>query len=159
LALLAQKQSTKTKGSRRWKRLQRRKRRMLAKADRRLKDLTHNATRLATDAFPNANCYVGKPFNGAAQKIGRVQAQTVSQACNRKLIQLLAYKSAGAIEVEEPYSSQTCPVCGGRRKCRRTDCCECGVTAPRDVIGSLNVLCLGKHGCLQLDRLVPTTIK
>lgn len=105
LASLSQKQAKKTKGSKRWKRLQRRKRQMLAKADRRIRDLTHKATRLIADAFPNAKCYVGQPFNDAAQKVGRVQAQTVSQACNRKLIQLLDYKTAGAIEVEEHYGT------------------------------------------------------
>jgi transposase len=111
------------------------------------------------DAFPNAKCYVGKPFNAAAQKLGHVPAQTVSQACNRKLIELLDYKTTGTIEVEEQYSSQTCPVCGGRRKCRRTYRCECGVTAPRDVIGSRNVLCLGEHGCLLPGQQLPRVIK
>jgi putative transposase len=159
LASITQKQAKKTKGSRRWKRLQRRKRKLLAKADRRVRDLTHKATRRIADAFPNARWYVGQPFNDAAQKIGRVQAQTVSQACNRKLIQLLDYKTAGAIEVEEAYSSQTCPVCGGRRKCRRTYRCACGVSAPRDVIGSTNVLCIGRHGCLVSGRRVPSIIK
>jgi putative transposase len=159
LASITQKQGTKAKGSRRWKRLQRRKRKMLAKAHRRVRDLTHKATRLMADAFPNAKCYVGKPFNDAAQSIGRVPAQTVSQACNRTLIRLLDYKTAGAIEVEEYYSSQTCPVCGGRRKCRRTYRCACGVTAPRDAIGSTNVLCIGQHGCLVPGRGLPAVIK
>jgi putative transposase len=159
LASLSQQQSKKGKGSRRWKRLQRRKRQMLAKADRRVRDLTHKATRLIADAFPMATCYVGKPFNDAAQKIGRIPAQTVSQACNRRLIQQLDYKTAGAIEVEERYSSQTCPVCGGRRKCRRTYRCECGVSAPRDVIGSRNMLCIGQHGGLLTGQRLPGTIK
>jgi putative transposase len=159
LASLVQVQSRKEKGSKRWRRLQRRKRKLLAKAKRRVRDLAHKATRLVADAFPNAQCYVGKPFNDAAQKIGHVQAQTVSQACNRTLIQLLDYKLAGAIEVEEQYSSQTCPVCGGRQKCRRTYRCGCGVTAPRDVIGSRNVLCIGKHSCLLTGHRLPAVIK
>jgi putative transposase len=159
LASLSQRQSRKLKGSRRWKRLQRQKRKLLAKAARRVRDLTHKATRLVADAFPNAKGYVGKPFNDAAQKIGRVPAQTVSQACNRKLIQLLDYKIGGAIEVEEAYSSQTCPVCGGRQKCRRTYRCECGVTAARDVVGSTNLLCIGQHGCLLPGRRLPAMIK
>jgi putative transposase len=159
LASLSARQSHKEKGSRRWRRLQRRKRQLLAKAGRRVRDLTHKATRLVADAFPNATGYVGKPFNEAAQKIGRVPAQTVSQACNRKLIQLLDYKLAGAIEVAEHYSSQTCPVCGGRHKCRRTYRCECGVIAPRDVIGSLNHLCLGRHGSVLPGQRLPAVIK
>jgi putative transposase len=158
LASAAARQSRKTKGSKRWKRLQRRKRQMLAKADRRLKDLMHKATRLVADQFPNAKCYVGEPFNDAAQKIGRHQAQQVSQACNRKIIRLLDYKTGGAITVSEAYTSQTCPVCGERSKHRRAYRCQCGTIAPRDVIGSLNVLCNGKHGSLFLGRQVPVTI-
>jgi hypothetical protein len=37
------------------------------------------------------------PDNDAAQKIGRDQAQQVSQACNRKIIRLPDYKTGGAI--------------------------------------------------------------
>jgi putative transposase len=158
LASLSQRQSRKVKGSRRWKRLQRRKRQMIAKADRRLKDLTHKATRLVADVFPNTSCYVGEPFNDASRKIGRHQAQQVSQACNRKLIQFLDYKTAGTITVSEAYTSQTCPVCGERSKHRRTYRCACGVMAPRDVIGATNILCEGKHGSLLLGRRVPATI-
>jgi putative transposase len=159
LASAARRQSRKTKGSKRWKRLQRRKRQMLAKADRRLKDVMHKATRLVAEEFPHAKCYVGEPFNDAAQKIGRCQAQQVSQACNRKLLQLLDYKTGGAITVSEAYTSQTCPVCGERSKHGRTYRCRCGTTAPRDVIGSMNVLCNGKHGCLLLGRPLPAVVK
>jgi putative transposase len=159
LASAAAQQSRKTKGSKRWKRLQRRKRQMLAKADRRLKDVMHKATRLVAEEFPHATCYVGEPFNDAARKMGRCQAQQVSQACNRKLLQLLDYKTAGVIAVNEAYTSQTCPVCGERSKQGRTYRCRCGCWAPRDVIGSANILCIGQHGCLLLGRRVPATIK
>jgi putative transposase len=158
LATAAARQSRKTKGSNRWKRLQRRKRKMLAKSHRRLKDLMHKATRLVAREFPHATCYVGEPFNDAAPKIGRHQAQVVSQACNRKIIQLLDYKTGGAIAISEAYTSQTCPVCGERSKHGRTYRCRCGTTAPRDLIGSLNILCNGKHGSLLPGRRVPTRI-
>jgi putative transposase len=159
LASASCRQSKKMKGSRRWKRLQRRKRQMLAKSDRRLRDVMHKATRLVAEEFPHAKCYVGEPFNEAAQKIGRCQAQQVSQACNRKIIQLLDYKTGGAITVSEAYTSQTCPVCGERSKNRRTYRCRCGATGPRDVVGSANILCIGQHGILLLGRRVPATIK
>lgn len=74
LASLQKKQSKKVKGSQRWKRLQRRKAKMLTKAKRRMRDLTHKATRKVADAFPDATCHAGKPFNEAAQKIGPRQA-------------------------------------------------------------------------------------
>jgi hypothetical protein len=104
-------QSALMKGSRRWRRIQRRKHLVLDKARNRIRDITHKATRIVADAFPNAKAVVGKPFNDAAQKMGRKQAQQVSQACNRKIIALLAYKLAGGVtEVEEHYTSQTCPL-------------------------------------------------
>jgi putative transposase len=159
LASLASQQAAKQKGSRRWKRQQQRKRLLLAKADRRLKDVLHKGTRQIAGAFPGAKCYVGRPFNDAAGKLRRQQAQTVSQASNARLIRLLDYKTAGALEVEEHSSSQTCPVCGGRRKCRRTYVCACGVTAPRDVIGCVNIRAIGQHGCLVAGLALPKAIK
>src|SRR5262245_16213245 len=160
LAECSHAQSRKTKGSRQWKRLQRRKAKMLAKCHRRLRDLMHKATRKVVDAFPGATCYVGKPFNDAAQKIGRRQAQQVSSACNAKLIMQLDYKTCGALETDEHYTSQACPVCGARNKNRRIyRCRSCGTSAPRDVIGSVNILAVGRHGVLVPGRRVPNTIQ
>ena len=159
LAEIQHAQSRKTKGSRRWKRLQRRKAKMLAKAHRRLRDVMHKATRKVADAFPGATCYVGKPFNGAAQHLGRRQAQQVSSACNARLIAQLDYKTCGAIQTDESYSSQTCPVCGERNKCGRIyRCRQCGLTAPRDVIGGVNIRTIGLQGQLVPGCHVPNAI-
>jgi putative transposase len=156
LARLQQAQSACTKRSRRHKRLQRRKFAMLGKTRRRIRDLCHKATRHVADTFPNATCYVGEPFNVAAQRIGRVQAQQVSTACTRKLIRLLDYKTAGAITLDEAYSSQTCPVCGERSKHRRIyRCPHCGATGPRDTVGALNILSLGANGAMLPGRSLP----
>ncbi len=162
LSNLQEKQSRHEQGSRRWKRLQRCKRKLLAKAHNRVRDLTHKATALVRQEFPEAAVYVGEPFNDAAQKTGRVQAQQVSSACNRKIIGQLDYKCSGATVVPEAYSSQTCPVCGRRQLCRRTYRCKnpaCGYTAPRDVVGSLNILRIGQHGSLIQSDHVPIQIK
>ena len=159
LASCSHAQSAKTKGSRQWKRLQKRKARMLAKTHRRMRDLTHKATRKVVEAFPDATCFVGKPFNDAAHTIGLRQAQQVSSACNRQIIGQLDYKTAGAIEVDEHYTSQTCPVCGERNKGRRIyRCRRCGQTAPRDVIGSVNILAVGQHHSLIPGRSVPNAV-
>ncbi|MBZ0287129.1 MAG: transposase, partial [Anaerolineae bacterium] len=159
LASLVSKQSKHQRGSRRHKRLQRRKYKLLNKTRNRIKDITHKATRIVRDEFPQAAVYVGKPFNGAAQKIGRITAQQVSSASNAKIIQQLDYKTSGAIQVSEHYSSQTCPVCGERQKCGRTYSCKhCGYTAPRDVVGAVNILSIGKHGHLVQGSPVPTQI-
>jgi putative transposase len=117
------------------------------------------ATRKVAEAFPGATCYVGNPYNDAAQKIGRRSAQQVSSACNARLMDHLDYKTCGAIQVDEAYTSQTCPVCGKRNKGQRVYCCRtCGVTAPRDVIGSLNILTVGRHQSLTPGRSVPNAV-
>lgn len=147
LAELSAAQSRLTKGSRRWRRLQRRKHRMLAKAKNRVRDMTHKATHAVAVAFPTATGFVGKPFNDAARKMGGKQAQQVSQACNAKIIAQLAYKLAGGVtEVEEHYTSQTCPVCGERRRMRRVYRCDCGFEASRDVVGATNIRRIGLLG-------------
>jgi putative transposase len=159
LASLQEKQAPKTKRSRRWKRLQRRKHRMLDKAQRRVRDAIHKATRKVADAFPKARVVVGRPFNDAARKIGRKQAQQVSQACNRKIIDQLDYKTCGAIEVAEHYTSQTCPVCGERRRMRREYKCPCGYKAPRDVVGCTNIRRIGLDGYMAPSPEVPVVIQ
>ncbi len=160
LAGIQEKQSTKQKGSSRWLKLQRRKHKMLGKAKRRIKDICHKATRQVAEAFPDATCYVGEPFNDAAQKMGRAQAQQVSQACNARLIFLLSYKLVGATVIPEPYTSQTCPVCGKRSKHKRVyRCSRCGMRAPRDVVGCTNILALGETGEMLAGRSVPNAVR
>jgi len=162
LAEITQRQSFHKKGSRRWRKLQKRKRHMLARSKRKVRDCVHKATRIVADAFPGAGVIVGKPFNDAAQKMERKRAQTVSQATNAMMIRYLDYKMAGAEEIEEHYTSQTCPVCARRNKCRRIyTCTGCGLTAPRDVVGSLNIRTKGLHGEIQKvePHEVPRQIK
>jgi putative transposase len=135
LADIQQVQAGKTKGSRRWKRLQRRRYQLLGKTKRQVRDATHKATHAIAEAFPSATCYAGEPFNDAAQRTGRVQAQQVSTACTRKLIQQLDYKTAGALVISEACSWQTCPICGEQSRHRRIyRCPRCGATGPRDVV-------------------------
>jgi putative transposase len=150
VASLTQAQASKRKGSRRHKRLQRRKYHVLGKADRRIQDALHKATRQVADTFPGAHAAVGKPFNEAARRLRRSQAQQVSQACTRKVIQQLGYKLGSVREVVEAYSSQTCPGCGCRQVCRRSyECQGCGYKAPRDVVGALNILEIGRKGAMK----------
>jgi putative transposase len=156
LARFQQALSRKEQGSRRRRRLQRRKYAMLDKTARRIRDVCHKATRQVADAFPHATCYGGEPFNDAAQRSGRVQAQQVSTAWTRKVINQLNDKTAGAITVNEAYSSQTCPVCGERSRHRRIyRCPSCGASGPRDAIGALNILSLGVHGVMLPGRVLP----
>jgi putative transposase len=132
---------------------------MLDKAANRITDIVHKATRKVADAFPHAKAYVGEPFNDAAQKMGRKQAQQVSSACNARIIWLLDYKLSGAIQVNEAYSSQTCPVCGERSKHTRVYRCRCGFVAPRDVVGATNIRSIGITGSLQVGCSVPNAVQ
>ena len=148
-------------GSRRQKKLARRKHKMLAKCGRKIKDITHKATAAVARAFPGARAYVGEPFNDAAAKMNRRTAQQVSQVCTGKIIEQLGYKMAGVERVCEAYSSQACPACGCRRKCRRVYRCRnprCGLVAPRDVVGSANIRGIGLNGQLSPNQPMPSTI-
>ncbi len=158
LAEIRAKQAHTTQGSRRHRRLQRAKYQMLRATKNKIRDLCHKATRKVAEVFPNATAYVGAPFNDAAQKMRRVQAQTVASACNRKIISLLNYKLAACLEVDERYTSQTCPVCGARSQHRRTYRCTCGCNAPRDVVGSVNIRTIGIGGAMRPGCSVPNAI-
>lgn len=147
------------RGSKRRKRLVRARYRMADRCARKLRDTLHKATRAVADAFPGSPVVVGKPFNDASRKMGRVQAQQVSSASNARIIAQLAYKMAGTVEKNEAYSSQTCPVCGCRNKCRRVyQCKQCGFTAPRDVVGSVCIRSIGEHGEIRTGLSIPTRI-
>lgn len=160
LAHLSAKQSKHQKHSRRWKRLQRRKYCLLDKSKRQVRDLCHKVTHQVAEAFPGALCYVGEPFNDAAQHARRTQAQTISETCTRKIIQQLDYKTVGAVVIDEAYSSQTCPVCGRRsRHGRMYRCPHCGTTGPRDAVGATNILSLGVHGEMLPGRSLPEQVK
>ena len=159
LAEIAKKQERHKKGSRRHRRLQRRKHRILDHARNKVRDLCHKATRKIADTFPNAKAYVGEPFNDACRKRDRVRAQTVSSACNRKMIGMLHSKLAACIEVEEHSSSKTCPVRGERSKHHRIyRCRKCGFKAPRDVVGCSNIRVIGIEGGLRPGCPVPNRI-
>ncbi len=152
---LRSKLSKKTRGSRRSKRLMRRLHQVRRKVHRQILDACHKATHMVAEAFPHALCYVGQPFNGAAQHTSRTVSQQVSQAVCGRLTRQLDYKTSGAIQIPEPFSSQTCPVCGCRNKCRRIYVCrQCHYTAPRDMVGGANILCLGKFGELRPGQVV-----
>lgn len=160
LASIQSRQSRHKHGSRRHKRLQRRKRVGFDKHARKIRDLCHKATRLVADHFPGGTVVVGRAFNDAARKMDRVHAQQVSRACTSKITRQLSYKLSGARKVSEAYSSQTCPVCGCRQRCLRVYRCEaCGLVAPRDVVGAVNIRAIGLYGALTPGQSMPTVVR
>ncbi len=160
LASITSRIDLKKSNSKRQKKLKSRKYDMLDRCRRKVRDVLHKATRKVADAFPNAEIFIGKPWNDAAKKVGRVQAQQISSACNRKAINQLAYKIGKTTEVNEAYSSRTCPQCLTQNVCRRTYTCKsCGFIAPRDVVGMCNILSIGRCGKMLPGRNVPKNVK
>ncbi len=148
-------------GSRRRKKLARRKHKMLDKCARKIKDVAHKATAAVVRQFPNANVIVGEPFNDAAAKMNSRSAQQVSQVCTGKIIAQLKYKAASVKQVNEAWSSQQCPCCGRRQKCRRVYRCqnpECGLVAPRDVVGCTDIRSIGLYGEIRTNQPIPTNV-
>jgi putative transposase len=150
LAQIQKRQATKQKGSRRWKKLQRRKARFLAKQERRARDLEHKTSRAVVDWAVERGAGTlalgdvrdvadGKRLNTKSQqKVG-----LWSHGRQRRYITYKAEAAGIVVElVDEAYSSQTCPQCGGRHKPtgRVYRCPTCGFGSHRDIVGSANIL-------------------
>ena len=145
------------KGSRSWKRLQRRKTRFLAKQKRRARDLEHKISRAVVDWAKERHVQTlligdvrdvadGKRLNAKSQqKVG-----LWSHGRQRAYITYKAKASGIAVGfVEEAYTSQTCPGTlpdgTGCMQCYKPKgrvyrCPACGFTAHRDGVGCANLL-------------------
>ena len=168
LAELQRQQAAKVKGSRAWRKLQRRKSRFLAQQARRQRDIEHKVSRAAVDwavEHQVGTLVIGDVRDVAdGQRLHRQSQQKVSNWSHGRQRQYLTYKAAAAgIGVEladEAYSSQTCPQCGKRHKPtgRVYACPACGFVSHRDAVGGCNILSRWRHG--QVGHLrPPATIK
>ena len=150
-----------TKYSRRWKRLKCAKRRLLSKLDAQVRDITHKITRSFV-RWAEAN-NVSKVFVGNVEGVQRNtrngskkkrRTKQVSQELSNwnfgQQLNYLKYKLEAVgirlSKISEAYSTQTCPVCGRRKKAKgRNYVCKCGYTAHRDIHGARNILSLGQY--------------
>ena len=163
LAEIQSAQSRRKKGSRQWKKLQRRKNRFLAQQRRRAKDIEHKVSRAVVEEAVERQAGTlalgdvrdvadGKRLNAKSQ-------QKVSNWGHGKLCQYITYKAEAAgiaVElVDEHHTSQTCPKCGARHKPRGRlyRCPACGFAAHRDVVGAANILSRRQFG--EVGRIVP----
>ena len=157
LAVLSHKQAAKVKGSRGWRRLQRRKR-----------DMEHKISREVVDwaVERQAGTIVIGDVRDVAdgKRLNRKSQQKVGNWSHGKQRQYITYKAAAeGIEValqDEAYTSQTCPQCGHRYKPtgREYSCRRCGFLAHRDIVGASNILSLALHG--EVGQVIPPrTIK
>jgi len=164
LATLRAKQDDRTKGSSRWKRLQRRKNRFLAQQKRRERDLLHKASRAVVTWAQDhqvGTLAVGDVRDvGDGKRLPPNQQQKISSWSHGTIRRYLGYKAAAvgiAVDdtVPEAYTSQTCPGCGarGKPKGRVYTCRACGFRGARDVVGAASILSRFRYR--QVGRIVP----
>ncbi|GGE18542.1 transposase [Marinithermofilum abyssi] len=153
LAEIGRLQSKCKKGSRQWEKYQRAKRYILSKSEKQLRDALHKTTKQFVDWCVKqsiSDVYMGNPEGvqrntRKKKKANRKQAGRLSNwsfgRAKRYLKYKLTQKGIELHEVDEAYTSQTCPVCQKRRKVSsRNYYCSCGYQEHRDIHGARNIL-------------------
>ena len=149
---IAKKQIRCEKRSRRWKQLQKAKRKIYSRAKRRIRDQRHKATSQVMDFCKQqkvTNLYVGNPEGVQRKNSGRHQNQRMSQWEFGKDISYLEHKSKKMGIVcsngSERGTSSHCPQCDHKQKVkgRLWRCRRCNLILHRDVVGSVNMFPLG----------------
>jgi len=145
---ITKKQSKCKKYSRRWKKLQHAKNKLSRRAERRIRNQRHQATRKVVNFCIERNVgtlFIGNPHGVRNQNKGRHQNQRMSQWEYGKDIDYLTHKSKQAHIVcftgSERGTSSQCPRCGHKHKPRnrRWTCKACGFKGHRDLVGSVNM--------------------
>jgi len=167
LAKLQQAMSKCKKYSRKWRKLNRTKRRLMERTNRRIKDLNHKITTSAIDwcIEHNVSTIVIGNLSGIAQntkgRLARSVRQKISQWSFYKQKEYLQYKAERygieVVEVSEAYTSKTCPRCGAinRPANRNYSCANCNLQCHRDVVGAYNILTKHQSGTLVPNDLFP----
>lgn len=146
----------KKKGSRRYKKLIRCKRRMNAKYEAVVKDMAHKVSRAIVDVAVErgaSTIVLGDIKDiGDGVALGKKTNQKISGWNHGQIRKFVEYKAeAEGIAVvlqDERYTSQTCPNCTHRHKPRGRNyrCPSCGFQSHRDVVGQVNILSAFKFG-------------
>ena len=146
-------QSRCKKNSRRWKRLQGLKSKVMAQCHRRTRDLSHKITRLAVDWCIDhdvSTLVIGNVTDiskntKSKKRLNRKNRQKISQWSFYQQRQYLQYKcdEIGIETVLEPEhsTSKTCPRCSNKYKPkgRNYTCQACSLKMHRDVVGACNI--------------------
>lgn len=159
LAKIQAKQARHQPGSRRSKRLIRRKGRFLAKQERRKRDIEHKVSRAAVDwcvEHQVGTLALGDVRDIAdGKRLNKKSQQKIANWSHRKMRSYIGYKAAAVgitviDTVDEAYTSQTCAGCGNRHKPkgRVYTCPACGSVVHRDVQGAANILSRFLYGKL-----------
>jgi len=145
---ITKKQSKCTKYSRRWKKLQRAKNKQCRRAERRIRNQHHQATRKVINFCIErkvGTLFIGNPHGVRNQNRGRHHNQRMSLWEYGRDIDYLTHKSKQAHMVcftgSERGTSSQCPACGHKHKPRNRQwhCKKCGFTGHQDLVGSVNM--------------------
>ncbi len=156
LAQLAKKQSRCQKYSRRWKKLQRAKNKQCRRAERRIHNQRHQATRQVVNFCVEhevGSLFIGNPHGVRNRDHGRHHNQRMSLWEYGKDIDYLTQKAKQAhmssFTGSERGTSSQCPACRHKHKPknRQWNCKQCGFKGHRDLVGSVNMhrLALGEQ--------------
>ncbi|MBI4851558.1 MAG: IS200/IS605 family element transposase accessory protein TnpB [Acidobacteria bacterium] len=151
-AQISQLQSRCEKYSRRWKKLQATKRKILRKTQNQTHNLLHKAANEIVDYCQEKE--VSKLVVGDITEINKNKRKKASRRLNQEMgllslgvfVGYLKYKFAAfGIELEttsESYTTKTCPACGHKHKPkgRQYHCPKCGFVGVRDEVGAINLL-------------------
>ena len=163
LGRLTRKQSRCKKHSHRWRKLQRAKNRMSRRAERRIRDLRHKATRQVINfcVQEQVGClYIGNPHGVRSHDCGRHHNQRMAFWEYGRDIDYLTYKGKQvhimSFTGTERGTSSQCPVCGYRHKPknRQWHCKVCGFIGHRDIVGSVNMHKLAYSEQVMLPRSI-----
>ena len=145
---ITKKQARCQKYSRRWKKLQHAKNKQCKRAERRIRNQRHQATRKVINFCIKHNVgtlFIGNPHGVRNRKSGRHHNQRMSLWEYGKDISYLTHKSKQAHMVcftgSERGTSSQCPACGHKHKPRNRQwtCIKCGFKGHRDLVGSINM--------------------
>lgn len=163
LGQIAKKRSRCQKYSRRWKKLQRSRRKISSRIERRVRDLRHKGTRQVIQFCQQhsiGSLYVGNPHGVRDQKTGRHHHQRMAGWEYGLDINYLQHKSQQAriscFTGTERGTSSQCPVCEHRHKPkgRNWKCQKCGFTGHRDLVGSVNMHPIGFGVKIQFPKKI-----
>ena len=148
LGKLAKKQARCQKYSRRWKKLQRAKNKQCRRAERRIRNQRHQATRHVLNFCVENEVgalFIGNPHGVRNRNTGKHHNQRMALWEYGKDIDYLTHKSKQAhmssFTGSERGTSSQCPSCGHKHKPRNRqwNCKQCGFKGHRDLVGSVNM--------------------
>jgi putative transposase len=148
LRSITKKQSKCTKYSRQWKKLQHAKNRQCRRAERRIRNQRHQATRQVINFCVEhkvGSLFIGNPHGVRNRDNGKHHNQRMSLWEYGKDIDYLTHKSKqvhmSSFTGSERGTSSQCPSCGHKHKPRNRqwNCKHCGFKGHRDLVGSVNM--------------------